>query len=206
MSRALRVGLTGGVASGKSTVAALFARRGVPVFSADGISRELTRPGGPALPAIHDAFGDAVFDAQGRLDRAALAQLVFDDAGARARLEAILHPPIVAELAARAAAVDAPYCVVEIPLLQPHHVGTLVDRVLVVDVPVAVQRQRLAERDGLGAAAIEARLGAQMTRDERLALADDLIDNSGDESALDEQVGVMHALYIRAAARGEWRP
>src|SRR5690606_22660827 len=100
---------------------------------------------------------------EGRLDRAALARRVFADAAARARLEAILHPPIVAALAARAAATDAPYCVLEIPLLKPRHVGTLVDRVLVVDVPVDVQRRRLAARDGLDDAAVDARLAAQAT-------------------------------------------
>ena len=148
MNRALRVGLTGGVASGKSTVAALFAARGVPVFSADAVSHDLTRPGAPALRQIRDAFGDPVFDNAGALDRRALARRVFDDPAARGRLEAILHPPIVAALTAQATAIDAPYCLIEIPLLQPRHVGPLVDRVLVVDVPIEVQRRRLRDRVG----------------------------------------------------------
>ena len=205
MNRALRVGLTGGVASGKSTVAALFARKGVPVFSADAVSHELTRPGAPALRQLRAAFGAEVFDEAGALDRKALARRVFDEPEARRRLEAILHPSIVSELAAQAAATDAPYCVIEIPLLQRRHVGPLVDRVLVVDVPVATQRQRLRERDALNEAEIEARVRAQMPRDERLALADDVIDNRGAEGALDDQVDVMHALYSGLAAQGEWR-
>ena len=206
MNRALRVGLTGGVASGKSTVAALFAHRGVPVFSADAVAHELTQPDGPALNPIRAAFGDTVFHDSGALDRAALAARVFGDAGARRRLEALLHPPIIAELTALAAAARAPYCMIEIPLLKSHHIGPLVDRVLVVDLPVDAQRQRLRERDGLDDDAIDARIDAQMPRDDRLDLADDVIDNSGPADALEKQVDVMHALYMQLAARGEWAP
>lgn len=206
MNAPLRVGLTGGVASGKTTVAESFARRDVPTFSADHIAHDLTRPGAPALTEIRAAFGDAVFGGDGTLDRAALADRVFADADARARLERILHPPIVEALGKLAAASTAPYCIVEIPLLAPHHVGSLVDRVLVVDASPDNQRQRLQARNGLSPAAAERRLDAQMSREARLAMADDVIRNDGPPAAIEAQVDALHALYTDLARRGEWAP
>lgn len=206
MNAPLRVGLTGGVASGKTTVSDSFARRGVPTFSADQIAHDLTRPGGAALAQIRAEFGDAVFEPDGSLDRAALADEVFSDAAARRRLERILHPPIVDALAALTAACTAPYCVVEIPLLEAHHVGPLVDRVLVVDVSRDEQLRRLQSRDGLTRVAAERRLDAQKSRDARLEMADDLIRNDGLPAELDAQVDALHALYTALARRGEWAP
>jgi dephospho-CoA kinase len=201
---ALRVGLTGGVAAGKSTVARLFAERGAPVLSADAVSHDLTAPGAPLLEDLRAAFGTEVFAADGALDRRALANRVFADDDARARLEALLHPPILAALAERAAAIHAPYCVIEIPLLESRHVGPLVDRVLVVDAPPAAQLARLRARDHLDAAAAQQRLDAQMDRAARLAFADDVLENDGDPAALAARVDELHALYTRVARRGEW--
>lgn len=206
MTTPLRVGLTGGVASGKTTVSQSFARRGVPIFSADQIAHDLTRPGSPALAEIRGAFGEAVFASDGSLDRTALAERIFADANARARLERILHPPIVETLAALTAESTAPYCVVEIPLLEPHHVGPLVDRVLVVDVARATQIQRLQALRGLSADAAERRLRAQKSREARLAMADEVIRNDGALAELEPQVDEYHALYTDLARRGEWAP
>ncbi|MEX0900999.1 MAG: dephospho-CoA kinase [Gammaproteobacteria bacterium] len=206
MNRPLRVGLTGGVASGKSTVSQAFARRGVPTFSADEISHELTEPGAPALARIRASFGDGVFTPGGALDRAALAEQIFADAEARERLEGILHPPIASELAALTSACDAPYCVVEIPLLEPRHVGELVDRVLVVDVSAENQLRRLQTRNGLTRAAAQSRIVAQKSREARLAMADDVIRNDGLPAEIDAQVEALHVLYTDLARRGEWAP
>ncbi len=206
MNGPLRVGLTGGVASGKTTVSQLFARRGVPIFSADEIAHDLTRDGAPALVEIRSAFGDGVFAPDGSLDRAALADKIFNDADARAQLEHILHPPISNALAALTSACAAPYCVVEIPLLEPRHIGPLVDRVLVVDLAPENQVLRLQARGKMTRTAAESRLGAQKSREARLAMADDVIDNDGLPTALEAQVDKLHTLYMDLARRGEWAP
>lgn len=198
----LRVGLTGGIAAGKSTVAAAFAARGIPVFSADEIAHRLTGAGAPLLVGIRNAFGAAVFNDDGTLDRRALADLVFADAEARRRLERLLHPPIREALRARIAACDADYCIVEIPLLGRADVGTLVDRVLVVDIPPAEQVRRLAARDDIGRDRAERMLAAQPDRESRLALADDVLVN-GDPSALDATVERLHDLYLDIVRRGD---
>lgn len=206
MSTPLRVGLTGGVASGKSTVSELFARHGVPTFSADQIAHDLTRPGGPALAAVRAEFGEGVFAPDGALDRAALADEIFANPDARTRLERILHPPIVEALATLTATCGAPYCVVEIPLLEPHHIGALVDRVLVVDAAPEAQIQRLRARSGLTREAAQRRLDAQKSRESRLAMADNVIHNDGLPAELGPQVDHLHALYMDLARRGEWTP
>lgn len=199
----LRIGLTGGIGSGKSTVAALFAARGVPVIDADAIARELVEPGHAALADIVAAFGAGVLDADGRLDRARLRARVFDDAAQRTRLEAILHPRIHAVMAQRAAAQTAPYVLLVIPLLFEAGQRTLVDRVLVVDVPVEQQRVRVAARDPLPPEQIDAILAAQLSREQRLAGADEVIDNSGDAAALERQVEELHRRYLQMAVRGQ---
>ncbi len=198
----LRIGLTGGIGSGKSTVAALFAARGVPVIDADVIARELVAPGQPALADIVAAFGADILDAHGQLDRARLRARVFNDDTQRQRLEAILHPRIHAAMAAmieRTAAQTTPYVLLVIPLLFEAGQRDLVDRVLVVDVPVAQQRERVAARDHLPAEQIEAIFAAQLTREQRVAGADDIIDNSGDVAALERQVDALHHRYLSLA-------
>lgn len=195
----LRIGLTGGIGSGKSTVANLFAARGVPVIDADVIARELVEPGQPTLADIVAAFGADMLDAQGRLDRARLRARVFDDPSQRKRLEAILHPRIHAVMAERAMALTAPYVLLVIPLLLEANHLDLVDRVLVVDVPVETQRARVGAREQLAPAQIDALLAAQSNRQQRLDRADDVIDNSGDAAALERQVDTLHRRYLELA-------
>lgn len=198
----LTIGLTGGLASGKSTVAAHFAAYGVPIIDTDIIARELVEPGMPALADIHSAFGPGALTADGSLDRAWLRAQVFAHPAQRQRLEALLHPRIHQAVIERLAALTELYSIVVIPLLVESALSYPVDRVLVIDVPESVQRQRAAARDGLESALISAMLGAQATRAQRLAIADDVISNMGDMAALDAQIGRLHTLYSVLAQRG----
>lgn len=202
MTRALRVGLTGGIASGKSTVASLFAGHGVPVLDTDEIARDVVEPGQPALAAVVADFGEGILSPEGRLDRRALRARVFADPAARARLEAILHPVIRAELARRSGAAGGPYQVWVIPLLVEGGRADDVDRVLVVDCPVDVQLARLRARDGETEASARAILAAQAGRDARLAAADDVILNDAAPEALAAQVSALDAKYRALAAAG----
>lgn len=197
----LRIGLTGGIGSGKSTVAELFAAHGVPVIDADIIARELVAPGQPALTDIVATFGVDMLDDQGCLDRARLRERVFNSSQERLRLEAILHPRIRAEMTARVAALNTAYVVLVIPLLFEAAQTDLVDRVLVVDVPPALQRDRILARDQLPEQLLTAILAAQLDREHRLSRADDVIDNSGDRAALERQVDELHRRYQTFAAR-----
>jgi dephospho-CoA kinase len=195
------VGLTGGIGSGKSTVADLFVARGAALVDTDAIAHELTGPHGSAMAAITEAFGAAVVDARGALDRAAMRRQVFADATARQRLEAILHPLIRAESDRRCQAARAPYVILAVPLLVES--GTYrqrVQRVLVVDCPEAVQVARVMARNGLGEAEVQAILAAQASRQQRLAVADDVVDNGGEASALAPQVERLHHQYLAAAS------
>lgn len=202
----LRIGLTGGAASGKSTVAACFARLGVPVLSADDTARELTAPGTPMLESIRARFGPGVTRADGGLDRAALRERVFDDDIARGDLERMLHPEIRARLHAEAAAAVGPYVVLEIPLLRPQDVGTLVDRVLVVDLQEALQLERIEARDGIDEPLARRIMASQPSRTERLAMADDVIDNGGSEADVTDAVERLHSRYLEIARSGVRQP
>jgi len=198
-----RIGLTGGIASGKSTVAELFAGRGVPVLDTDQIARDVVEPGEPALAAVVAAFGTGILGPDGRLDRAALRARIFSDAGARRTLEAILHPAIRAELAHRSARSGGPYQMLVIPLLVEGGRIDAVDRVLVVDCPVEVQLERLQARDGETAESAAKILAAQASREARLAAADDVIVNAGSLEELAAQVAALDLEYRkRAAASG----
>lgn len=201
----LRIGLTGGIGAGKSTVGEVFASLGVPVFDADGVARELVAPGEPALAEVVAAFGASVLTRDGRLDRAGLRARIFADDAARARLEAILHPRVRARLDDLARAADAEYCVLVIPLLVETGQRDLVDRVLVVDVPPEVQVRRVLARDGGDAEAARAVLRAQASRAERLAAADDVIHNTGDRADLQREVEALDRRY-RALANAGLRP
>ncbi len=193
------VGLTGGIGSGKSTVSALFEKLGVPVIDADLVARQVVEPGQPALAEIEAAFGPGVIDAAGRLDRAALRRIVFGDDEARQRLEAILHPRILAEMKRRAGALDAPYLIFAIPLLIEAGQQGEVDRVLVVDASDAIRRHRVMERDGLSEAEVAAVMAAQASREARLAAADDVIVNEGDAENLARAVADLHRRYLELA-------
>lgn len=196
-----RVGLTGGIGSGKSTVAAQFADLGVTVSDADAISHRLTGPSGEALPAIAAAFGAEMIDATGALDRARMRQQVFADDTARRRLERILHPLIRTRMLAEtdADAITSSYAVLMIPLLLETGQQSLVDRVLVVDLPETLQIMRVQERSGLEPNQIERIIASQVSRAERLAAADDVIDNRGDARDLRRQVEQLHQAYLDLA-------
>jgi dephospho-CoA kinase len=195
----LRIGLTGGIASGKTTVAALFAELGVPVIDTDTIAREVVSPGQPALAEIVETFGTEVLGTGGQLDRSALRRLIFADTARRRQLEAILHPRIRAETLARADACRGPYHVIVVPLLLETGFASLVDRVLVVDCPESTQRVRLAERDHESAEQIERIIGSQIARDARLQAADDVIDNAGSLTDTRRQVEALHRSYLDLA-------
>lgn len=195
------VGLTGGIGSGKSAAATLFEELGAAVVDTDAIAHALTAPGGAAIAAIRAAFGDEVIDARGALDRAAMRRKVFADAQAKARLEAILHPMIRAEADRRCAAASAPYVVLVVPLLvESGGYRSRVQRIAVVDCPEAVQVARVMSRSGLSAAEARAIMAAQAGREQRLAAADDVIDNGGALSALRPQVEALHRRYLEMAA------
>jgi len=190
------VGLTGGIGSGKSTVADCFAARGVPVIDTDVIARALTAPEGPALEAIRTAFGDPVMQAGGALDRAALRRRVFADAGARRQLEAILHPLIHQSVERAREQLTAPYVLIVIPLLvETAGYRDVLDRVLVVDCSEDMQIARVMGRSGLDRDEVQAILAAQASRADRLAAADDVIDNSDTQESLDAQVATLHQRY-----------
>jgi dephospho-CoA kinase len=191
------VGLTGGIGSGKSTVADLFADLGVPVIDTDVIARELTVPGNAALEAIHSAFGDAVILPDGSLDRAALRRMVFADADARHRLESILHPRIRQTVEQVRAGLNAPYILLVIPLLvETGSYRDLLDRVLVVDCPEELQITRVIARNGLTRDEVLPILAAQASRSERLAIADDVIVNTLAREALRTEVVTLNQRYL----------
>jgi len=191
------VGLTGGIGSGKSTVADLFSDLGVPVIDTDVIARELTVPGSAALDLIHSTFGDAVIRPDGSLDRVALRRIVFADVDARHRLEGILHPRIRQVVEQLRAGVNAPYVLVVIPLLvETGGYRDLLDRVLVVDCPEELQLARVIARNGLTRDEVLPILAAQASRAERLALADDVIVNTLAREVLRTEVVTLNQRYL----------
>jgi dephospho-CoA kinase len=195
------VGLTGGIGSGKSAAATLFEELGAAVVDTDAIAHELTAPGGTAIAPIRAAFGDEVVAPNGALDRAAMRRKVFTDAQAKGRLEAILHPMIRAEADRRSAAVRAPYVVLVVPLLvESGGYRSRVQRVTVVDCPEEVQVARVMSRSGLFAEEARAIMAAQVSREARLAVADDVIDNGGELAALRPQIEALHRRYLEMAA------
>ena len=196
-----RVALTGGIASGKSIVADLFARHGVPLIDTDIIAREVVEPGQPALAEIVSVFGPGVLDGEGRMDRRRMRDYVFHDPAARKRLEGILHPAIRAEMERQSAAARGPYQVLVIPLLTEGGRRDHIDRVLVVDAPEELQIARLMQRDHVQREQAVAALAAQAKRDARLEFADDVIVNDGDPAALTARVDALHREYLRLAAR-----
>ena len=198
--RPLRVALTGGIASGKTTVAGLFAARGVPVIDTDVIARQVVEPGTAGLAAVVSAFGPDILGPDGRLDRRQLRERIFADRAARGRLEAILHPAIRQEMERQSRAAGGPYQLLVIPLLAEGGRRDHVDRVLLVDVPEAVQVERLMQRDGVGREQALASLAAQASRGQRQALADDVVVNSGRVEDLEPQVARLHETYLTLCA------
>ena len=200
-TRAFRVGLTGGIASGKSTAAKFFGALGVPILDSDQIARDVVEPGQPPLERLVERFGPAILTPDGHLDRPALRNIVFSDPKARADLEALTHPAIGAAMEARSAAAGGPYQILVIPLLVEKNLAAHVDRVLVVDCDEELQVRRLRDRDGSTAAQVQAILKAQAPRAARLKAADDVIKNDSDMSAVRDQVAALHTRYLELAAR-----
>lgn len=197
---ALKIGLTGGLGSGKSTVAARFASHGIEIVDTDAIAHELAAPGGAAIPALRAAFGEAFIAADGGLDRSRMRALVFANPMERTRLEGILHPLIEVEGLRRSVMARSPYVIIDIPLLvEASRWRRYCARVCVVDCPRELQIARATARDGRSRDEVEAILLAQSSREARLAIADDVIDNSSTLDALQAQVDALHTCYLAAA-------
>ena len=196
----LKIGLTGGIGSGKSTACKYFSELGVPVIDADVIARELTQAGQPALSSITQIFGADILNVQGELDRTLLRQQVFAHPEQRQQLEAILHPLIKQTIAARLTHLNAPYVIIAVPLLIESQWTDLVDRVLVIDTPIELQIQRSTQRDANNEGQVRAIIRSQADRHTRNAAADDIILNDSDLAKLHDQVEQLHRRYRKLAA------
>ncbi|MNS35712.1 Dephospho-CoA kinase [compost metagenome] len=196
------VAITGGIGSGKTTVANQFAALGIEVVDADLIAREVVEPGTPALAAIASHFGPGILDEQGRLDRRALRERIFSDPAAKSWLNALLHPIIRSEMLRQCAAANSPYCLLVVPLLVENRLTELADRVLVIDVDEATQIERTCRRDGVSREQAQAILASQASRTERLAMADDVLDNqSGTTETIRERILALHETYLAFASQ-----
>lgn len=195
-----RIALTGGIASGKTTVSQLFGALGVPVIDADQLARDVVAPGTVLLAQVLDTFGAQLRRPDGSLDRSALRRVVFNDDGKRRQLEALLHPAISSRREYLAARAGGPYQIHVIPLLVESHADGQFDRVLVVDCPEALQLARLQARDGCDQQQALTMLGAQARREARLAAADDVIVNDGSAADLAPKVAALHQKYLALAA------
>jgi dephospho-CoA kinase len=196
MSATLRIGLTGGIASGKSAVADMFMARGIQVIDTDLLAREVVEPGQPGLAAVAATFGEQFLNSDGSLDRGKLRQQVFADSTARVQLEAIMHPLILAATHEYARATDSPYLVIAVPLLAETGFDAELNRILVIDCPAELQLERLMQRDSETEASARNILAAQASRAARLAIADDVISNTGSLADLETEVGRLHEMYM----------
>lgn len=196
----LRIGLTGGIGSGKSTVCDLFRELGAPIIDSDIIARELVEPGRPALAQITRLFGKQILQQDGSLNRARLRERVFNNEQQREQLESLLHPLIRQEMQRQIASLDAPYVILAIPLLLEKGWQQQLDRVVVVDCSEQQQRERAGGRDGSSTQTIEQIITSQISRDRRLAAADDIIDNSDSLDSLRHQVERLHHHFLNLAA------
>lgn len=196
LSRPLRIGLTGGIASGKTTVANFFSDLGAPVIDTDIIAREVVAAGAPALDEIRSVFGEDVFNDDGTLDRKAMRKLIFADSDKRRQLESILHPRIREATIEQAAAVTFPYMIIVVPLLVESPMRDYVDRVLVVDCSADIQMQRLVSRDADDEEQARRIIASQASREERLAIADDVVLNDGDLDDTRVRVEALHHEYL----------
>lgn len=198
-ARPFRVGLTGGIASGKSTAAKFFAALGVPIIDTDQLARDVVEPGQPPLERLVERFGTSILTADGHLDRPALRTIVFSDPKARADLEALTHPAIGAAAEARSVAAGGIYQILVVPLLVEKNLGAQLDRVLVIDCDEELQIRRVQARDGSTVEQARAILNAQVSRATRLKAAHDVLKNDGDLSAVRDQVAALHARYLDLA-------
>jgi dephospho-CoA kinase len=197
------VGLTGGIASGKSTAAKFFGALGVPIIDTDQLARDVVEPGQPPLERLVERFGPSILTEDGHLDRPALRNIVFSDPKARADLEALTHPAIGAAVEARSAQVGGIYQILVLPLLVEKSLGSQLNRVLVVDCDEDLQIRRLQARDGSTLEQARAILNAQAARATRLKAAHDVITNEGDMSAVRDQVQKLHARYLELAQQAQ---
>ena len=194
----LTIGLTGGIGCGKSTAAAIFAELQVPVIDADAIAHQIVAPGQVILQQLFDTFGNDLKRADGSLDRDALRARVFSDNAARKQLEDIMHPAIRAEMQRQQRSMNADYCVLVIPLLLESGQQDICDRILVVDCLESTQRSRVMQRPGLTAEQFDAIMQSQCTRQQRLAIADDIINNNSDDiNLLKQQILALHRQYVK---------
>ena len=194
------VGLTGGIGCGKTTVTALFAKLGVQHVDADIVAREVVKPGTACLQAITQYFGNEILLATGELNRAMLRQRVFTDAASKTWLEQLLHPAIRQQILAQLQALTSPYALLIAPLLLENKLNQYVQRVLVIDLPESLQLQRAMARDNANEQQIKAIMAAQISRPERLKLADDIIKNDSSIADLTPRVAALHQQYLQLAA------
>ena len=192
----LKVGLTGGIGCGKSTVANIFAQLNIPIVDADLIAHRLVEKGQPALTQIQQEFGTAILNQEGSMDRKKLREIVFSEPEKKQKLESILHPLIYQAMQTQLDQLNAPYCIICIPLLFETGMTSFVDRVLVIDCPVEIQIDRVRSRDNLQLERIQSIIDSQVSRIFRMTHADDLIDNSETGAKLAEQVKRLHNLYL----------
>lgn len=195
-----KLGLTGGIGSGKSSVCKIFEEQGIDIIEADDVSREVVVPGSPCLHEIHKKFGDEMLLKNGSLNRAKLRQRIFSSPEDKVWLERLLHPAIRSLIQEKLENATSPYCILSSPLFFETNQKHLVDRVLVVDAPEAVQLQRASSRDGVDRSQIEAIMSNQISRDERLAQADDVIDNSQGLETTRAKALQLHERYLELAS------
>ncbi len=196
----LKIGLTGGVGSGKSTACRMFDELGAAIIDADLIARDLLQPGAPAVARLAALFGDGVLDAAGHLKRAELRQMIFSDPNKRRNLDSVMHPLIYAKIAEEIPQAQGIYCIIAAPLLLETAPAGLADRVLVIDCPLKQQLARVLQRDGVDWRQARRIIQSQMPRRRRLAMADDVIDNSNSIAHLAEQVQNLHQFYKSLAS------
>lgn len=196
----LKVGLTGGIASGKTSVSDRFAKLGIEIIDADIIARELLQQGTDCYRKVINLFGEQILLNNADINRSWLRERIFSDVDAKSALEAIIHPAVRQALIKESKNSIDPYCIISVPLLVEAGMQTLVDRILVVDLPPEQQVERLIQRDNISKKQAQAILDGQTSRDHRLSFADDIIDNSQSEAALDEQVKTLHQYYLRLSA------
>jgi dephospho-CoA kinase len=200
MSVPLRIALTGGIGSGKSTIALKFQQLGVPVIDSDIIAREVVQPGSSCLHKIIQEFGSEVVTSSGNLDREALRAIIFKDHKAKTKLEHILHPEIYEEIENQISKIQYPYCIIVIPLLIETNSMNRFDRILVIDAPESEQKIRASKRDKTSSIEIEKILNSQASREQRLEYADDIINNNSAIEILDESVNQLHKKYLELSS------
>lgn len=192
----LKIGLTGGIASGKSTASQLFSELGITIIDADIIARALVQPGQACYNKIIDVFGNHILSSNGTLNRKQLRQIIFSSPSAKQQLEQILHPPIRQQLVAQSEQCSSPYCILSVPLLIEANMQDIVDRILLIDIEPSLQLERLRQRDKLTVADSQAIIDSQCDRTQRVALSDDIISNNNAIDSLQQSVNKLHQKYL----------